>query len=136
MSLHSHAVNAEGVQAQVQALSWRLARPKRGRVHSMDILWSFDNRTAEATLIGRPASTSLWEDDWDAYISECKQFQPPSGPSAVIAMTLVTPIVQPPSMLMAVPDAVTEALARHHARESGLEYGIVPGQVSGILSQT
>ena len=138
MSLHSRTLSAEGVQAQAQASSslLRSARPKRDRVHSMDILSSFDNRTAEATSIGRPASTPLREDDWDAYIRERKLFQPPSGPSAPIATTLVTPIARPPSTLIAVPDAVTEALARRHARESGLEYGIVPGQVSGSSSQT
>ena len=140
MSLHSRTLSGEGAQAQAHAhaSSSHLRPPRtRDRVHSMDILASFDNRAAEATSINRPASTPLREDDWDAYVRERKLFQPPMGPSAPIAPTLVTPIALPPSPFMAVPDAVTEALLRRQTRESALEFGgrvMDPGHVTGESS--
>ena len=138
MSLHSRTLSAEGAQAQAQTPSSHLRAPRQGRdrVHSMDILSSFDNRMAEANSINRPASTPLREDDWDAYVRERKLFQPPSGPSAPIVTTLMAPIARPASAFIAVPDAVADALARRRARESALEVGQVDGRVSGSSSQT
>ncbi|KAF8511690.1 hypothetical protein JB92DRAFT_3083430 [Gautieria morchelliformis] len=142
LSLHSRTLSAEPAQAQASQSQHRPARPARDRVHSMDILSSFDNRLAEANSINRPASTPLREDDWDAYVRERKLFQPPSGPSAPIVTTLTTPVARPASAFMAVPEAVSDALARRQARESQFEVGGQskaledPGHVSGSSSQT
>ncbi|KAF8585556.1 hypothetical protein K439DRAFT_1039036 [Ramaria rubella] len=145
MSLHSRTLSGDIAMAQVQASSSHLrpSRPPRDRVQSMDVLSAFDNNASQAASIGRPASTPLRDDDWDAYVRERKLFQPPSGASAPIAPTLVTPIPRPASAFMAVPNAVTEALARRKRRESAFELGGPSkpadeegGRVSGSSSQT
>ena len=145
MSFHSRTRSVEGVQGQPHASSashLRSSRQGRDRVHSMDILSTFDNRMAEADTINRPASTPLRDDDWDAYVRERKLFQPPSGPSAPIVTTLMAPVARPASTFIAVPDAVADALARRQARDNALETGVRSsrlvddGRVSGSSSQT
>ncbi|KIJ40176.1 hypothetical protein M422DRAFT_257009 [Sphaerobolus stellatus SS14] len=106
----------------------------RDRVQSLNVLSSpFEDpvgRAAEGASIGRPVSAPLRNDrdeEWEAYVRERKLFQPPSGPSAPIAPTLVTPIPQAPSEFHPISDAVAEVLAQRRAREGQLEYSLGQG---------
>lgn len=145
MSMHSRTLSGDMALAQVQGTS-RRRQPsiQRDRVHSMDIL-SSDNRATAGSSIGRPISTPLRDDDWDAYVRERKLFQPPSGPSAPIATTPISPIPRPASAVLNIPDAVADALSRRQRRETAFELGgpskyadeaMELGRVSGTASHS
>lgn len=127
MSLHSRTLSGDLAVGQAHGATSR-AGPSRDRVHSMNILGSpFEEtraRAAEGAAIGRPASAPLRDDDWEAYVRERKLFQPPSGPSAPIAPTLVTPIPQPAPSFKPISDSVAQALADRRQRESTLEFAL------------
>ncbi|KAH7910862.1 hypothetical protein BJ138DRAFT_1151899 [Hygrophoropsis aurantiaca] len=102
-------------------------RPPRGpdprnRAQSMEL-----GKLSElGASIGRPTSVPLREDDWDSYVRDRKLLQPPSGVTAPIPTTPVTPSL---SSRLPVAQAVTEALAQRKRRESMLEMG---GETSGV----
>lgn len=120
MSFHSRTFSGELGQVQAQSSSLGAARP-RERVRSMDVFSSLGENNTDGAKIGRPTSTPLKDDDWDAYLRERKLFQPPGGTSAPIAPTYVAPIPRPSSALVQLPEAVTEALAARKARENALD---------------
>ncbi|KDQ63511.1 hypothetical protein JAAARDRAFT_53717 [Jaapia argillacea MUCL 33604] len=89
----------------------------RGRVQSLEMSSVFQASNAHLSdLIGRPTSVPLRDPDWDSYVQDRKLLQPPSGVSPPIATTPIAPTPR-----MAVPAAVTEALARRHQVESTYE---------------
>jgi len=127
MSMNSRTLSGDLGLVQAHASSSRPG-PSRDRVHSMNALLSpFEDpsiRATEGAAIGRPVSAPLRDDrddDWEAYVRERKLFQPPSGPSAPIAPTYVTPIPRPVAEFHPVSDAVAEALAQRRLRESSFE---------------
>ncbi|KAI0788639.1 hypothetical protein C8Q75DRAFT_242333 [Abortiporus biennis] len=89
------------------------ANDPRGRAQSMEL----SRATDLASSIGRPVSTPLNE-DWDSYVYDRKLLQPPSGVSAPITTTPISPAPR-----IAVSPAVMEALAQRHRRESSLSFG-------------
>ena len=88
----------------------------RARVQSMDLTRL--TRSDLGSTIGRPTSVPLQQDeDWDAYVRERKLLQPPSGVTAPISPTPVSPVPR-----MAVSPAITEALLQRQRRESSLSF--------------
>ncbi|KAH7928519.1 hypothetical protein BV22DRAFT_1082819 [Leucogyrophana mollusca] len=105
-------------------------RPPRGpdprnRAQSMELSKLSETASLGAS-IGRPTSVPLREDGWDSYVRDRKLLQPPSGVTAPIPTTPVTPTM---SSRLPVSQAVTEALAQRKRRESILE---MSGDTSGI----
>ncbi|KAF9229170.1 hypothetical protein BS17DRAFT_792151 [Gyrodon lividus] len=93
----------------------------RGRVQSMELSKLIDAPPLGAS-IGRPTSVPLKDDDWDAYVRDRKLLQPPSGVTAPIPTTPVSPTMPvPAAQRLPIPQAVTEALAQRKRRESMLE---------------
>src|SRR5882762_3493359 len=89
----------------------------RARVHSMEL----DHLAQSSELgasIGRPTSVPLKDDNWDSYVQDRKLLQPPSGTTAPIPTTSTAGISK-----VAVPQAVSEALAQRKRRESLLQLG-------------
>ncbi|KAI0715308.1 hypothetical protein C8Q76DRAFT_619448 [Earliella scabrosa] len=102
-------------------------RDPRARVQSMEL--STLARSPElGASIGRPTSAPLRDDDWNVYLHERKLLQPPSGVTAPIPTTPVTP---PP---LKVSPAVVEALKERQRRESAL--GGVPAEGSTRASSS
>ena len=86
----------------------------RVRAQSMD----FSRMTDIGSTLGRPNSTPLREEDWDSYVRDRKLFQPPSGVTAPIPTTPVTPTSR-----AAISPAVADALDQRRRRESSLSFG-------------
>ncbi|KAI0080288.1 hypothetical protein K474DRAFT_1704839 [Panus rudis PR-1116 ss-1] len=83
----------------------------RERSHSMELSRATDYLSG----LGRPSSTPLRDEDWDAYVRERKLLQPPSGVTPPIGTTAVSPSPRVP-----VSPAVAEALLERRRRESAL----------------
>lgn len=82
----------------------------RARVQSMELSGMSSKLGAS---ISRPTSAPLRDDDWDAYVRERKLLQPPSGVTAPIPTTPISPRVP-------VSPAVEEALAKRKRLESNV----------------
>lgn len=95
----------------------------RGRAQSMEFSQLIDAPPLGAS-IGRPTSVPLHDEDWDSYVRDRKLLQPPSGVTAPIPTSRMSPSsslsTQP---RLAVPPAVTEALSQRKRRESLLDPG-------------
>ncbi|KAK7694919.1 hypothetical protein QCA50_002107 [Cerrena zonata] len=104
----------------------------RVRAQSMD----FTRLTDIGSSLGRPNSTPL-DENWDSYVRDRKLLQPPSGVTAPIPTTPLTPTAR-----AAVSPAVAEALDERRRRESSLSYGGLnipsaqPSPVPGDSSST
>lgn len=86
----------------------------RVRAQSMD----FTRLADIGSTLGRPNSTPLRDEDWDSYVRDRKLLQPPSGVTAPIPTTPVSPTTR-----AAVSPAVAEALDERRRRESSLSFG-------------
>ncbi|TDL28718.1 hypothetical protein BD410DRAFT_760259 [Rickenella mellea] len=107
----------------------------RIRRQSAEVL-SNPNAAEVGASIGRPTSVPLKGEDWDAYVSDRKLFQPPAGVSAPI---LPSAVPTRASQYMPVPDAVSEALERRQQRESALglgDFGLGDGSANTRSSLT
>ncbi len=95
-------------------------RDPRARVQSME-LSMLSHAPDIGASISRPTSAPLRDDDWNLYLHERKLLQPPSGVTAPIATTPVSPLKVAP--------AVVDALKDRQRRESAA-LGIQP--VEGV----
>lgn len=84
----------------------------RARAQSMGF-WNSSKSRDTGNTAGRPNSTPLQEDDWDAYVRDRKLLQPPSGVTPPIATTPISPTPRP-----VVSAAVADALLQRQRRES------------------
>jgi hypothetical protein len=87
----------------------------RTRVQSMEL--SALTQQHMGASIGRSSSAPLRDDDWDSYVRDRKLLQPPSGITAPIPTTSINP-------KLAIPAAITEALAQRKRRESAIQLGL------------
>lgn len=88
----------------------------RARVQSME-LWNVSSSRDTGSPIGRPTSTPLRDEDWDAYVRDRKLLQPPSGVTRPIATTPISPIPK-----AAMSPAVADALLQRQRLESALSF--------------
>ncbi|KAH9947927.1 hypothetical protein B0H21DRAFT_297027 [Amylocystis lapponica] len=98
----------------------RAADP-RARVQSLE-LSALGNFSNVGLGIGRPTSVPLQDDDWDSYVRDRKLLQPPTGVTAPIAPTPLSPTPRVP-----VSPAVAEALLQRQRRESSLSFNQLGG---------
>ena len=89
----------------------------RTRFHSLD-LQSLPFSPEAREPISRPSSAPLRDNEWDSYVRERKLMQPPSGVTAPIPTTILSPAPRMP-----VPTAVADALTQRRRRENALESG-------------
>ncbi|CCL98299.1 uncharacterized protein FIBRA_00293 [Fibroporia radiculosa] len=91
----------------------------RARVQSMDMS-NLSRLSDIGASIGRPTSAPLRDDDWDSYVRDRKLLQPPSGVTAPIPTTPISPSSVPVS------PAIEEALKQRQLLESAITNGAPP----------
>ena len=99
----------------------RQADPGHARVQSIGEYARLGELSALGASIGRPTSVPLKDTNWDRYVQDRKLLQPPLGVTAPIATTL---IAGANLSRVAMPSAVSDALAQRKQRESALEQGL------------
>lgn len=99
----------------------RQADPGHARVQSIGEYDRLGQLSELGASIGRPTSVPLKDANWDRYVQDRKLLQPPLGVTAPIA---TTPIAGANLSKVAMPSAVSDALAQRKQRESALEQGL------------
>lgn len=99
----------------------RQADPGRARVQSAGDYDRLGELSELGASIGRPTSAPLKDDNWDRYVQDRKLLQPPSGVTAPIA---TSPIPGVSASKVAMPSAVSDALALRKQRESAFEQSL------------